>query len=688
MAAYNQNFNDLFKLIDIYQVINSKVKLNKKGANFWGICPFHNDENPSMSVSPVKGIFKCFSCNASGNAITFLEKLDHLNFMQALTECLKLSGANQQIIDSLAKHNKITFFQKIYSVNQYAATLMNDYLLLSEKYPLVNKFLVNRKITSDTINNFKLGYLDKTHEANFKKALTNYIQETFKDEVAEDLLQKSQLFVYNPDTKQTHLFFNERIIFPIIDEHENVIGFGGRDVTDNAMAKYLNSQESKYFIKGNHLYHYYQTNFSQDHTLIIVEGYMDCITLVQNHYQNTVATMGTALTTNQMQLIFSNHDLKKIVLSFDNDGPGIHAFINNLTLLLNYEINQQFSQFIPIYLSGLHYSKCKDPDELFKTMSYEDAKTIYDQFGNGLYWASIFMLTQDENFDYNLNQALIFLLQYQLPTLGIYAITSLNLFKQYLVDNHHLDKKNIDDLIDNLKSHVKVSKPTFSAISVTNNQLDHLNLQRAVPKTIPNKLLFFKQQQLLGQKIQMLYHDYLWIICIYFLQPYVVRTFKKNAAANPKIDEIVNSDEKFRKIITQINKKHLKELLNNDEQVYEEFACFGFLLYIYFDENLINDFHPLQLQFNLNCLLSTGKSFFTNLQGDDLFADGKYLHNLLQNDLLRIYHDDISLKSIEKIDNLTIEKNLTKAFITIVELLLSINSTLSRINKLKNKDED
>ena len=120
-----------------------------------------------MSVSPAKGIFKCFSCNASGNAITFLEKLDHLNFMQALTECLKLSGANQQIIDSLAKHNKITFFQKIYSVNQYAATLMNDYLLLSEKYPLVNKFLVNRKITSDTINNFKLGYLDKTHEANF-----------------------------------------------------------------------------------------------------------------------------------------------------------------------------------------------------------------------------------------------------------------------------------------------------------------------------------------------------------------------------------------------------------------------------------------------------------------------------------------------------------------------------------------
>ena len=85
MTNNNQNFNDLFRLIDIYQVINSKVKLTKKGANFWGICPFHNDENPSMSVSTTKGIFKCFSCNASGNAITFLEKLDHLNFMQALT---------------------------------------------------------------------------------------------------------------------------------------------------------------------------------------------------------------------------------------------------------------------------------------------------------------------------------------------------------------------------------------------------------------------------------------------------------------------------------------------------------------------------------------------------------------------------------------------------------------------------
>ena len=163
----------------------------------------------------------------------------------------------------------------------------------------------------------------------------------------------------------------------------------------------------------------------------------------------------------------------------------------------------------------------------------------------------------------------------------------------------------------------------------------------------------------------------------------MVKVFKKNAASNPKIDEIVNSDEKFRKLITQINKKHLKELLSNDEVVYNQFACFGFLLYIYFDENLINDFHPLQLQSNLNCFLSTGKSFFANLQGDDLFADGKYLHALLQNDLLRIYHDNISLKSIEKIDNLTIEKNLTKAFITIVELLLNINSTLSKINKLK-----
>ena len=687
MADYNQNFNDLFRLIDIYQVISSKVKLNKKGANFWGICPFHNDENPSMSVSVSKGIFKCFSCNASGNAITFLEKLDHLNFMQALTECLKLSGADQQIIDNLSKHNKITLFQKIYSLNQYAATLMNDYLLLSEKYPLVNKFLVDRKITSDTINSFKLGYLDKTHEANFKKALTNYIQETFKDEVADDLLQKSQLFVYNPETKQSHLFFNERIIFPIIDEHENVIGFGGRDVTNNAMAKYLNSQESKYFIKGNHLYHYYQTNFSQDHTLIIVEGYMDCITLVQNHYQNTVATMGTALTSNQMQLIFSNRDLKKIVLSFDNDSPGIHAFINNLTLLLNYEINQNFSQFIPIYLSGLHYSKCKDPDELFKSMSYEDAKTIYDQFGNGLYWASIFMLTQDENFDYNLNQSLIFLLKYQLPSLGIYAITALNLFKQYLIDKYKLDAKNVDDLINNLKHNVQVIKPSFSSVSVTNNNSSHLNLESATPKAIPNKLLFLKQQQTLGQKIHMLYHDYLWIICIYFLHPYVVKAFKKNATVNPKMDEIVNSDEKFRKIITQIKKKHLKELLSNDLIAYQEFACFGFLLYIYFDENIINDFHPLQLQSNLNCLLATGKSFFSNLEGDDLFADGKYLHELLQNDLLRIYHDDISLRSIEKIDNLTIEKNLTKAFITIVELLLSINSTLSKINKLKTNCE-
>ena len=293
------------------------------------------------------------------------------------------------------------------------------------------------------------------------------------------------------------------------------------------------------------------------------------------------------------------------------------------------------------------------------------------------------MLTQDENFDYNLNQSLIFLLKYQLPTLGIYAITALNQFKQYLIDHYHLDEKSIAELINNLKQQVSFTKPAFSATSISKNNSSRINLQQSVPKEIPSKLLFLKLQQTLGQRIQMLYQDYLWIICIYFLQPYVIKIFKKNAASNPKIDEIVNSDEKFRKLITQINKKHLQELLSNDKLVYTQFATFGFLLYIYFDENLINDFHPLQLQSNLNCFLSTGKSFFANLQGDDLFADGKYLHALLQNDLLRIYHDNIALKSIEKIDPLTIEKNLTKAFITIVELLLNINNTLSKINKLK-----
>ena len=119
------------------------------------------------------------------------------------------------------------------------------------------------------------------------------------------------------------------------------------------------------------------------------------------------------------------------------------------------------------------------------------------------------MLTQDENFDYNLNQSLIFLLKYQLPSLGIYAITALNLFKQYLIDKYKLDAKNVDDLINNLKHNVQVIKPSFSSVSVTNNDSSHLNLEPATPKAIPNKLLFLKQQQTLGQKIHMLYHDYL-----------------------------------------------------------------------------------------------------------------------------------------------------------------------------------
>ncbi|MBQ3622023.1 hypothetical protein II941_04590 [bacterium] len=119
------------------------------------------------------------------------------------------------------------------------------------------------------------------------------------------------------------------------------------------------------------------------------------------------------------------------------------------------------------------------------------------------------MLTQDENFDYNLNQSLIFLLKYQLASLGIYAINALNQFKQYLIDKYHLDAKNIDDLINNLKHQVNVVKPHFSAASVASQHPNRINLDDFAPKEIPSKLLFLKQEQLLGQKIQMLYHDYL-----------------------------------------------------------------------------------------------------------------------------------------------------------------------------------
>lgn len=119
------------------------------------------------------------------------------------------------------------------------------------------------------------------------------------------------------------------------------------------------------------------------------------------------------------------------------------------------------------------------------------------------------MLNQDENFDYNLNQSLIFLLKYQLPTLGIYAITALNQFKQYLIDTHHLDAKSIDDLINNLKHQVNVVKPSFSSVSIAKENASRINYEEVAPKAIPSKLLFLKLQRNLGQRIQMLYQDYL-----------------------------------------------------------------------------------------------------------------------------------------------------------------------------------
>lgn len=659
------NFDELYKLIDIVAVISSKVSLKKKGTNYWGLCPFHTDSNPSMSVSSTKAIFKCFSCGASGNAVSFLQKINNVNFFSALKEALELSHADIEIINSLNDNVKLDINQKIYLLNKQAMLLMNNYLLMEINNKLIHEFLNKRNITLNIINKFNLGYIDETKLKNFYDNLYNYCLENFKDEIPDDLLKKTNLFLFDENKKENYLFFNQRLIFPIFDKLSNVIGFSGRDITSLSKAKYINSIESKEFIKGNNLYNYNSLNvIDTNDEIIIVEGYMDAITLVNNDFVNTVATMGTALTLNQLKLIFYIKNLKKIILSFDNDDAGKHAFIKNLNIILDYE--KTLNNFIPIYISGLMLSKYKDPDELFKNINKKDASDIFSKYQNALFISAKFMLEFDSNLEYSLNITLKYLIQYESSHFGIYVNNALELFINYLVTNYSLNKKTINDLIDKLRENKKFNIKQSTFKNNYNNKIIKFESPQEFDKKLINKL---------SDDLSLLNKQYNYIILFFLYNPFKASKFKYLYLEENLDKNILNDDSMFREIIKKINRLKLIDYIENEE--YQNFLKYGFLLYLYIDNLDLDQFKENDFVFNFNVL--NNSLFFENLKDDKTFSSAIGLKNYLSNNSLTDFKKNE--KILKLINQETFYFNLLKVFLSIWEILVDIYKVLNLLKK-------
>lgn len=299
--------NEVRRKNDIVDVIGEKIPLEKRGKNYFGVCPFHDDTNPSMSVSREKQIYTCFSCHATGNVFTFLMNYEHKEFNQVLSDLANRVGITLSGFKTKKMSTKYDEWYKIYDLaNKY---YQNN--LLSKEGEGAREYLKNRSIDDETVKEFEIGYSLKARDD-----LTKLL--TMKGH-SVDLLNKIGL------CSEDHDIYNSRLMFPLHDLNGKVIGFSGRIITSGKQNKYLNTKETELFKKGKLLYHYHiaKEEARVKKSVIIMEGFMDIIRASTVGIKNTVATMGTALTKDHIKEIkrLSNN----IILCFDGDDPGVKA---------------------------------------------------------------------------------------------------------------------------------------------------------------------------------------------------------------------------------------------------------------------------------------------------------------------------------------------------------------------------
>ena len=339
---------------DIVEVVSEYVTLKKSGRNYMGLCPFHREKSPSFCVSIDKQIFKCFGCSEGGNVITFIMKIENIDFWEAVEMLAERAGIDTTRYEVNNYYNKIESTKKdmkdiMYKLNRDVGLFYHNNLieLLKEDRNDVKDYIISRKLDIKTINKFGIGY------STGKETLYDYlIRLGYSDEeiMASDIILKSK-------TGRKYDRFFDRIMFPIFDIRDRTIAFGGRafgeKVKNKTVPKYYNSQESDIYHKGKTLY---LMNFAKRNKLeniIIVEGYMDAIALQKFGFYNAVASLGTALTENQARLIKKYTD--NVIIGYDQDGAGQAATLRGLDILANHGLN--------VKVLKLDREDVKDPDE-------------------------------------------------------------------------------------------------------------------------------------------------------------------------------------------------------------------------------------------------------------------------------------------------------------------------------------
>lgn len=357
---------------DIVDVISGYVRLQKKGSSYFGLCPFHNEKSPSFSVSRGKQMYYCFGCGAGGNVFTFLMEYENFSFIEAVKFLADRAGVELPEMEySKEAKEKADLRAMLLEINKAAAQYFYVQLK-SEQGKAAYTYLRNRELSDDTVKAFGLGYSNK-----YSNDLFQYLR---KKGYSEDLIRQAGLI--NTDEKNgVYDKFWNRVMFPIMDVNNRVIGFGGR-VMGDGKPKYLNSPETAIFDKSRNLYGLNRARTSRKPYFLICEGYMDVISLHQAGFTNAVASLGTALTTGHASLI--KRYVQEVYLTYDSDEAGTKAALRAVPILKEAGISAKVIRMDPY----------KDPDEFIKNLGAEEFEKRIGSARNGFLF-SLEILAKD-----------------------------------------------------------------------------------------------------------------------------------------------------------------------------------------------------------------------------------------------------------------------------------------------------
>lgn len=376
MAISERFIQELQERVDIEEVISSHITLRRRGKTLVGLCPFHNEKTPSFTVYPDTNSFYCFGCGAGGDVISFIRRIDNLDYVEAVKAVAQMAGMSMPedgYDDTLAKRR-----MRLLAANREAARFFNACLMDEKNRPALDYFL-RRALTTATIRHFGLGYApDSWH------ALTEHLRSkgfTYEEMVLANLVRRS-----DKNGKANYYDnFRNRVMFPIIDLRGNVIAFGGR-VMDDSKPKYINTSDTPVYKKSNGVFALNFAKNANENKLLLVEGYMDVIALHQAGFTNAIACLGTAFTSEQANLL--SRYAEEIIICYDNDGAGREATQRALNVLGKTGLKLRV-----VTMSG-----GKDADEIIRTHGKERFAELLGMAAN----KTEYRLLQERN-KYNLN---------------------------------------------------------------------------------------------------------------------------------------------------------------------------------------------------------------------------------------------------------------------------------------------